>query len=464
MAITAPDLVFVASERMIDNLSATAGVGGGGQRGTLVVQDGVSNNVFPDVMPADRITGRLQARLVYPSVLSADNDLLANAHACVLERGTDPLVEVCALLAGGAGANGTRSYDAVASLQAYPGPAWDGTTGTPGTRDASIATRVTVAVEYQPHGLVVGDYVQVALVSGPSVRVEWRKCTAQAAAYFEFSGASPFASGASLKWRKALFGARRVSAAALTDAALSAADTVISVDRVEVRVIPVGASASTPGLVSAEYLPELAGKAPAFVAGGLLLIQHGSTPGTWEVKPVASVNYEAGEVTVATGLANAYPTGSKVTALLPLGDLRAQLNGTPFTQQVWSRTWSDVATGPAISANYSGAIALTNEGAIDDRWAIVFKTSTTFDLLSERFGTLAAGSVGTNFLPLNPMTSEPYFTLFASGWGSGWLPGHVLRFNTRAAAGGLWVARCVSPGAASGTQLAKLAIYGDVDA
>ena len=280
----------------------------------------------------------------------------------------------------------------------------------------------------------------------------------------EFAGSTPFALFSGLRWEQAAFTSRRLSAAALTTGALSAAATVIPLDRVEVRVIPVGASASTPGLVSAEYLAQFDGKAPAFIAGSLVLIQHASTPATWEVGVVESVNYLDGELTLVDGLANAYTTGAKVSTLLPLGDLRAQLNGAPFTQQVWTRTWADVASGPAISANYSGAIALTNEGAIDDRWAIVFKTSTTFDLLSERYGQLAAGSVGTNFLPLNPMTSEPYFTLFASGWGSGWLPGHVLRFNTRAAAGGLWVARCVSPGAASGTQLAKLAIYGDVDA
>ena len=100
MAITAPDLVFVASERMIDNLSTTAGVGGGGNRGTLVVQDGVSNNVFPDVMPVDRITGKVRARLIYPSVFSADNDALSNAHVVELERPTDPLVEVCAIARG----------------------------------------------------------------------------------------------------------------------------------------------------------------------------------------------------------------------------------------------------------------------------------------------------------------------------------------------------------------------------
>jgi hypothetical protein len=50
-------------------------------------------------------------------------------------------------------------------------------------------------------------------------------------------------------------------------------------------------------------------------------------------------------------------------------------------------------------------------------------------------------------VPLNPLTSQPLMTLPAAGWGSGWLPGNVVRFNTAGAHSGIFYVQNISPGA-----------------
>ena len=177
------------------------------------------------------------------------------------------------------------------------------------------------------------------------------------------------------------------------------------------------------------------------------------------------VNWATGVVTFTAPLVNAYPINTRVTRPITLRTLQANVPATPFRQQAWTRVWSDTAIGSSISANYTGTIGLVNEGAVNDRWAVVFTSATQFDLLSERLGTVGSGNIASNFSPLNPTTNEPYLTLYATGWGTGWITGNVLRFNTRAAAAPFWVTRVVAPGAAtSGTQQATLGIAGDIDA
>jgi len=479
MPITAPDLVFVASERMIDKLSTTTGLGGGGRRGSTVVQDGVDNNVFPDVMPADLVTGRLQARLVYPSVLSAGADQLSNAQACVLNRPTSSVVEVCAFTAASIPEDGVspnswvdltdtdraKSHYAVAHLQA---PAYNPAASMVAfTHDNANPNRLLAV---SGHSFVVGDkIVQAEATAAPGTRfVQWRTVTAiSAGAWIEFSGSDPFTGTEAVNVRPAVYSnARRVSAPALTTASSSIGATSLAIDRVEVQVIPTGANsanAASIGLATSEFLALTSGKLPAFVAGDLVLVQHASVLTTWEMAQVDHVDF-LGNLTLAAPLANAYASGSRVTALMPLGDLVAGVEGTPFAQQLWNRVWADTVVGPAIGANYSLGIGVSNEGTVTDRWAVVFRTATAYDLLSERLGQIASGSTTTDFLPLNPMTSEPFFTLYSGGWGSGWQAGNVLRFNTRAAAAGLWVVRCTSPGTLSGTDQATLALRGDIDA
>lgn len=453
MTISASDLKFIASERMIDNLSTVPAVGGGGLASQTLVVDGAENNVFPDVMPGDRTTGVQQLRLIYPTVLSDDNDSLSSAVAGLSARPTDANVEVVAFTAPG-----NLSSQAAASL----GTKWSGGTAyaggslvagfSPSLPGASWGFHFPSGV---PGDIAVGDLMRVGGGAESSLRV----VAALDAVSVGLDGSiGQYTSGVLYRPTGAGTGVRVSAVSHLTTGASAAADTV-EVDKLWAAVQLPGAS--TLNVVGDPA--ERKGMLPLYLPGDVLLIQHASTPSTREVKVVESVNYATGEVTFTTGLANAYNTGSKLTRPVPLGVLQAAANNV-FSQQTWTRTWSNSIIGAGISSRYSGAIPVTNEGAVTDRWAVVFTSATAFNLISERLGQVAAGSTSSDFLPLNPLTNQPYFTLLATGWGGGWLPGNCVRFNTRAAGAPMWLSRLTKPSSPSGTDQATLFMRGDVDA
>jgi len=226
----------------------------------------------------------------------------------------------------------------------------------------------------------------------------------------------------------------------------------------------VGATAATPGVVLPLGTAFNGGSYPVFGEGDTVLVQDASNAALSEVAVVSRVNYFASKLVFSAALTNAYSANSKVCRLVNFGDQNAAVVGLPYTQQLWARSFTGGVLGPAITSRYSGPIVLTNEGAITDRWAVVFTGATQFDFISERFGQIASGNTGTDFMPLNPMTNQPFVTLLSSGWGTGWQPGNVQRFDTRAAQGPLWVARCISPSVASGATGLALLMRGGVNA
>ena len=51
-----------------------------------------------------------------------------------------------------------------------------------------------------------------------------------------------------------------------------------------------------------------------------------------------------------------------------------------------NNTWADEAIGGGISANYNDAlypITVTNKGAIQERWALVFTSASAFRVIGE---------------------------------------------------------------------------------
>ena len=137
---------------------------------------------------------------------------------------------------------------------------------------------------------------------------------------------------------------------------------------------------------------------------------------------------------------------SIVGSALVINDMQARYTR-KFVQPTWGSLWTDEAVGGAISANYNDSlypIAVTNNGNIQERWALVFTgDGTNFRCVGEYSGQIGTGSVNTDFAPINPVTGVPYFKVKKEGWGSGWASGNVLRFNTIAATYPVWVIRTV---------------------
>jgi hypothetical protein len=154
-----------------------------------------------------------------------------------------------------------------------------------------------------------------------------------------------------------------------------------------------------------------------------------------------------GQLTFTKPLTHNYDTENTIVgSALVIGDMQARSTG-KFVQPSWNSVWLDEATGGAISANYNDAlypIKVTNNGAIQERWALVFTSDgTAFRCIGEYSGQIGTGTVNTDFAPINPITGVPYFIIKKEGWGQGWVSGNVLRFNTVAATFPVWVIRTV---------------------
>jgi len=154
----------------------------------------------------------------------------------------------------------------------------------------------------------------------------------------------------------------------------------------------------------------------------------------------------SGQLTFTKPLTHNYDAADTIVgSALVIGDMQSRYTR-KFVQQTWNNAWADEASGAGISANYNDAlypITVTNKGAIQERWALIFTDNTNFRCVGEYSGQIGTGSVNVDFAPINPATGLPYFTVKKEGWGAGWANGNVLRFNTVAANFPVWVIRTV---------------------
>jgi len=174
----------------------------------------------------------------------------------------------------------------------------------------------------------------------------------------------------------------------------------------------------------------------------------------------------SGEIVLSRQLTHDFPSGSVVSSALLVGNLSARVP-LVFDQQSWTNVWSDDLIGNGVVASLnliSHPIIVTNDGAVTERWAILFSNTTTFRLIGEHVGVIAEGNVANDFSPLNPFTGQPYFTLPAAAWGGGWSTGNVVRINTVGALHPIGCARTVQQGDATlADDSFTLVVMGDRD-
>ncbi|MHA3082122.1 hypothetical protein ACX1NX_02845 [Acinetobacter sp. ANC 5383] len=174
-----------------------------------------------------------------------------------------------------------------------------------------------------------------------------------------------------------------------------------------------------------------------------------------------------GTLTFTKPVTHSYSAADTIVgSVLQIGDMQARYANL-FMQQTWSNIWADTSTGTSISAKYNDSIyplVMTNKGSIQERWAIVFTSATSFNCVGEYSGTVGSGTINSDFAPNNPVTNEPYFIMKAAGWGAGWATGNAVRFNTIAANYPIWVIRTVQQ--SEYTTLSdefQIMLHGDID-
>lgn len=170
-----------------------------------------------------------------------------------------------------------------------------------------------------------------------------------------------------------------------------------------------------------------------------------------------------GEISLTSGLDRNFDAATTlVCSAINLGeaygspDVQARI-GVFFDQATDEiGTFKDELVGTAATASYNNAafpIALTNRGAMTQRWKIRFTGTTTFVVIGEDIGQLPdVYSTSSDCAPINPITvtvenpaGDPYFVIDKDGWGGGWVLGNILRFNTIGAEPKVWLVRVTQP-------------------
>jgi hypothetical protein len=174
-----------------------------------------------------------------------------------------------------------------------------------------------------------------------------------------------------------------------------------------------------------------------------------------------------GSITFTRALTHNYPIGSYVSSCLRSGDLKSRVS-LVFDQASWDNvSFADVITGSAAPGTYNAAsfpILVTNAGAVTERWALRFTSTTTVDVIGEHVGNLGNYSINALIAPVNAITGKPYFSIPVLGWGAGWSVGNVVRLNTVGAMFPVWLIRTVQQGPEAAADYQFLTIVrGDVD-
>ena len=162
-----------------------------------------------------------------------------------------------------------------------------------------------------------------------------------------------------------------------------------------------------------------------------------------------------GTLTLQFPVARDYPAGETyISSALIGGDLQCRVSP-PWSQKTFDNVWDDNPRGDGIAAKLNSKdypFRLTDDGAVTDRWAIVFKDGNQFELFSEAVGFVGKFDTLSDLAPINPATDKPYFTLPKGAFGinngaSAWAYGNTIRFNTYGTHMGVWILRAVQPSA-----------------
>lgn len=162
-----------------------------------------------------------------------------------------------------------------------------------------------------------------------------------------------------------------------------------------------------------------------------------------------------GHISITNALTHSYPKDETlVSSVLPSRDLQSRAYN-EYEQTAWSGVWSDelIGTQPLASYNFVDyPITIVNKPSIQERWLLLFSSSTTISIVGENFGVLAENvSIvnGTNVIggfaciaiENRQYPGEYYWIIRCDGFGSGWSSGNCIRFNTDPANYPLWFVR-----------------------
>lgn len=124
--------------------------------------------------------------------------------------------------------------------------------------------------------------------------------------------------------------------------------------------------------------------------------------------------------------------------------------------------WVETTTAGTYAEGTAGNVVAHNKGAIQQNWTITFTSATAFNVSGDTVGSLASGSINSDYAPMNPDTGTPYFTIQSEGWGGTWATNDTITFTTTPASIPVWYRRQVPAASASlANDYTSLAIHGE---
>jgi len=155
---------------------------------------------------------------------------------------------------------------------------------------------------------------------------------------------------------------------------------------------------------------------------------------------------EQAQITLVSGIANDYLAGAFVGACLVAYDVITSADNLVKT---FSTSTYDETTYPLVLENLS---------TIEQTVTLTFTDATSFSVISDKISGMPNGSTLTDYAPVNPDFSLPYFRIPALGWGGSGTVGETMTFQVHPAALALWLKHEVYAGAAAETDLLPLAL------
>ncbi len=156
-----------------------------------------------------------------------------------------------------------------------------------------------------------------------------------------------------------------------------------------------------------------------------------------------------GHIAIVNAVTHDYVAGEAlVSSVLPSADLQSRIEN-EFEQDSWTGVWSDEPIGGQPLASYDVVnypITVQNIDAVEERFACIFSSDETIQLVGENLGIIYEGTILSNIEINNPQSPGSYFFIDADGWGLGWSTGDVFRFNSKGANYPLWFIRTTLQG------------------
>ena len=302
MTILKTDIKLMSSQQLDDSDD------GGGQMTGIEIVDGNVNNLFPDISPLDRVTGKVSMRKGFIAILTDNAETYYGAHMIISNPAQDNNVSVCMFTTENPYDHRVGARDRVESYVVqgtrFPGYLWGKHVA--GTRGIAIIMEVGEElpdigdVLYIEDSLDQSQYVRltsvdsVSTVFGDLGTKQVVNCEISNPLDNEMAGYEPidqYKTDKTLIYRTLVADAAKYYGVSRTSAALSKNDTIINVDSVYTQLVPSAQVESTAEDIGAGTVPTAypSGSATITIStninvapGGSMSLPVPAMPGTLE--------------------------------------------------------------------------------------------------------------------------------------------------------------------------------------